>query len=92
MATTTTTKLGLVKPDYNEAADVAVINTNMDKIDEAVGDLNEANILPMAETTIPANSNFNTYYTPGVYRVASDAIGQTILNRSQADITDVHTL
>lgn len=80
MATTTTAKLGLVKPDYNEAADVAVINTNMDKIDEAVGDLNEANILPMAETTIPANSNFNTYYTPGVYRVASDAIGQTIQN------------
>lgn len=80
MATTTTTKLGLVKPDYSEAADVAVINENMDKIDEAVGDLNEANILPMAENTIPANSNFNTYYTHGVYRVASDAIGQTILN------------
>ena len=31
-----TTNLGLVKPAYNEAADVAVINGNMDIIDTAV--------------------------------------------------------
>ena len=31
-----TTNLGLVKPAYNEAADVAVINGNMDTIDTAV--------------------------------------------------------
>ena len=37
MATTTTTNLHLVKPDYDEAADIAVINDNMDTIDEAVG-------------------------------------------------------
>ena len=35
MATTTTTNLQLVKPDYNEAADVAVLNQNADKIDAA---------------------------------------------------------
>ena len=33
MATTTTTNLQLVKPDYTEAADVAVLNQNADKID-----------------------------------------------------------
>ena len=30
---TQTTNLGLVKPDYTDAADIAVINTNMDTID-----------------------------------------------------------
>lgn len=34
---TQTTNLGLVKPAYSEAADVAVINGNMDTIDGAVG-------------------------------------------------------
>ena len=33
MATTTTTNLQLVKPDYSEAADVSVLNQNADKID-----------------------------------------------------------
>lgn len=36
MATTQTTKLNLVKPDYDEAADVDVINGNMDTIDAAM--------------------------------------------------------
>ena len=36
MATTTTTKLNLVKPDYDESADVDVINDNMDLIDAAM--------------------------------------------------------
>lgn len=36
MATTQTPKLGLTKPDYDEAADVDVINDNMDKIDAAM--------------------------------------------------------
>lgn len=143
MATTTTTNLGLVKPDYNEAADVAVLNQNADKIDAACGKyqnamaivangnthgaitsgqyvyvrghstlaeglytaksaiavnatlsganltavtggglnaLNSESIVPMAENIIPANADFNDYSTAGVYRVASDAIGQTIQN------------
>lgn len=37
MATTTTTNITLVKPDYDEAADVAVLNSNADKIDAAFG-------------------------------------------------------
>ncbi len=32
----TTTNLGLKKPDYTDAADIAVINENMDKLDAAV--------------------------------------------------------
>lgn len=36
---TTTANLGLTKPDYNDAADVAVINRNMDTIDGEVGNL-----------------------------------------------------
>jgi hypothetical protein len=34
---TTTTRLGLDKPDYADAADVAVLNQNFDDIDNAVG-------------------------------------------------------
>lgn len=37
MATTTTTNIALVKPDYSEAADVQVLNGNADKIDAAFG-------------------------------------------------------
>lgn len=36
MATSTTTKLNLVKPDDEEQADVSVINANMDLIDAAM--------------------------------------------------------
>lgn len=34
---TSTTNFGLTKPAYNESADVAVINTNMDTVDEVMG-------------------------------------------------------
>lgn len=34
---TTTTNLGLAKPEYSDTADVQEINQNMDKIDSAVG-------------------------------------------------------
>lgn len=37
---TTTTNLGLVKPGYNDAADIADINNNMDIIDDAYADQN----------------------------------------------------
>ena len=39
MADTYTTNLGLTKPGYDSIADIAVINENMDKIDEAIGDV-----------------------------------------------------
>jgi len=34
---TTTTRLGLTKPDYTDVVDVADLNTNADSIDAAVG-------------------------------------------------------
>jgi hypothetical protein len=34
---TTTTKLGLTKPDYVDVVDIAELNTNADSIDAAVG-------------------------------------------------------
>lgn len=40
MATSQTTNLHLVKPDYTETGDVDVINDNMDIIDGAVGAIN----------------------------------------------------
>ena len=42
--------------------------------------LNGESIVPMAENVIPANADFNDYSAAGVYRVTSDAIGQTIQN------------
>ena len=36
---TQTTNIGLSKPDYNDTADIAVINSNMDKIDSTVNNI-----------------------------------------------------
>lgn len=36
---TTTTNLNLTKPADSDAPDISVINENMDKIDEAYGDV-----------------------------------------------------
>lgn len=36
---TQTTNIGLSKPDYNDTADIAVINSNMDKIDTTVDNI-----------------------------------------------------
>ena len=47
---TTTTNLGLTKPAYADAADVAVFNTNMDLIDSAIGGLQTR--VSTAETNI----------------------------------------
>ena len=64
-----TTNLGLVKPAYNEAADVAVINGNMDTIDTAIGTLINKTVTPQQYTSCadmfssaPDNS-FITGYT-----------------------------
>lgn len=35
---TTTTNLKLTKPSDSDAPDISVINSNMDKIDEAIGE------------------------------------------------------
>ena len=60
MATTTTTNLGLVKPDYSEAADIQVLNGNADKIDGACGKYQNA-------LAIVANGNTHGAITSGQY-------------------------
>lgn len=60
MATTTTTNLGLIKPDYDEAADVEVLNQNADKIDAACGKYQSA-------LAIVANGNTHGAVAKGQY-------------------------
>lgn len=52
---TTTTLLGLTKPAYTDAADIMVINGNMDKIDAAIG-----------ERTYPHNLLVNSLFNSDV--------------------------
>lgn len=57
---TTTTNLGLVKPEYADTADVQVINQNMDKIDDAIGGV-------MGSIAIVANGNTHAAIASGQY-------------------------
>lgn len=56
----TTTNYGLTKPVYSETADVAAMNTNMDKIDTALGGLD-------AGIAIVANGNTHAAISEGQY-------------------------
>lgn len=68
MATSTTTNLGLVKPDYSEEADIAVINQNMDKVDAASG--NAYSDIGIVEKTNTATHNI----TKGQYVIWKGAL------------------
>lgn len=57
---TTTTNLGLVKPEYTDTADVQVINQNMDKIDGATGSV-------MGSLAIIANGNTHAAIPAGQF-------------------------
>lgn len=57
---TTTTNLGLVKPEYSDTADVQVINQNMDKIDGATGGV-------MGSLAVVANGNTHAAIVSGQY-------------------------
>jgi len=57
---TTTTNLGLVKPEYTDTADVQVINQNMDKIDSATGGV-------MGSLAIVSNGNTHAAIASGQY-------------------------
>ena len=63
------------------AANGALSSSNLTAVNGGgLNALNSESIVPMAENIIPANADFNDYSAAGVYRVASDAIGQTIQN------------
>lgn len=58
---TTTTNLGLIKPDLTDPADITQMNANWDKLDTEM-------ITRVAVTKVTtANTNLNDYKNPGVY-------------------------
>lgn len=78
---TKTSLLGLTKPAYTEAADIAVLNTNFDLIDKAVGNgARSANLLRNSNFANPINTsgeNLTTknwqYFIDGWILAATDA-------------------
>lgn len=72
---------GMYKATSAISANAALSSGNLTAVTGGgLNALNSESIVPMAENIIPANADFNDYSTAGVYRVASDAIGQTIQN------------
>ena len=49
---TTTTNLGLTKPAYSDSEDVSVLNSNMDLIDAAFGDVSGLAVNTTAFTSV----------------------------------------
>ena len=69
---TKTSLLGLTKPAYTEAADIAVLNTNFDLIDKAVGNgARGANLLGNSyfPSAYVINQRGKTQYTGNVYTI-----------------------
>lgn len=67
---TKTSLLGLTKPAYTEAADIAVLNTNFDLIDKAVGQgARVYNLLDNSWFVNPINQRGQTVYTGSGFTV-----------------------
>lgn len=62
---TSTTNLGLQKPDYSDAADIAVLNGNSDKIDSSVNATDGAIAIVSNGNTHPAIPSGNYVYIRG---------------------------
>ena len=72
---------GMYKATSAISANAALSSGNLTALPKGgLNALNSESIVPMAENIIPANADFNDYSAAGVYRVTSDAIGQTIQN------------
>ena len=61
---TTTTNLGLVKPAYSDAGDIAVINSNMDTIDTAFGNILKS-VYPIGAIYMSVSSTAPSTLFPG---------------------------
>lgn len=66
-----TTNLKLNKPGANDYADVAVLNTNMDKLDEAVSKLNTGKATLGADGKVPVEQLPDMHYDPTGTAVAA---------------------
>lgn len=76
---TTTTNLGLTKPAYTDSADIGVINTNMDLIDTAVGNINQSTLrdVPFAVAVSAwsgSSGNFTANFTSAYITSSSKEI------------------
>lgn len=84
----------LTKPAYTDSADIAVINTNMDKIVSNINTENQAiNSLYTSYPSlrnvdhtrpIEANSDLDNYYSPGVWVCRNTDISSTVLHKPDA--------
>lgn len=67
---TTTSNLGLTKPNYADAADVGILNSNFDVLDrEVVKRTNVHNLLDNSDFRNPVNQRGQTSYTGAVYGI-----------------------
>lgn len=74
---TTTSKLGLTKPTTSESADISVINSNMDIIDNAFGGLSS---VATAGGKIDGGTDLNDVTAMGIYQTGSNSIAQSLSN------------
>ena len=74
---TSTTNYNLVKPDYNESADIDVINSNMDIIDEALNSLSNR-----ISNTVSDYWNNSTIYEVGQYCIYDNKLWKCLVQHS----------
>ena len=74
---TSTTNYNLVKPDYNESADIEVINSNMDIIDEALNSLSNR-----ISNTVSDYWNNSTIYEVGQYCIYDNKLWKCLVQHS----------
>lgn len=80
---TSTTNYNLVKPDYNESADIEVINSNMDIIDEALNSLSNR-----ISNTVSDYWNNSTIYEVGQYCIYDNKLWKCLVQHSGQTPTD----
>ena len=74
---TSTTNYNLVKPDYNESADIEVINSNMNIIDEALNSLSNR-----ISNTVSDYWNNSTIYEVGQYCIYCNKLWKCLVQHS----------
>lgn len=74
---TSTTNYNLVKPDYNESADIEVINSNMNIIDEALNSLSNR-----ISNTVSDYWNNSTIYEVGQYCIYDNKLWKCLVQHS----------
>ncbi|WP_455715450.1 hypothetical protein [Anaerosporobacter sp.] len=82
---TTTTNLGLIKPDSTDFYNIADQNNNMDKIDQAVGEKANKTDIPTIPSSLP-NPNKLTIQANGASKGSYDGSTALTVNITKTDI------